>query len=301
VDAPQKMAFVIQSNRLQGLIWQALLKSQNIAVILEPSRTDLEDCISQIAAAGLTLPDVIILDAEIDTLNPYEFCRWCHNAFPQISIFLTRLHRHPVIDTEKRWAMHQGATGFFNGFHRDTLMINAVESMKLILHALDSPFLNEKALLAVLLNIRRQLSALPAATLPSAPSGLANGQGRTYPGRAPLKGFVKVNGKSVNGNGQTSGKGENGNGARGKEPGVRGQPTPQGTASPDILNDISWVSSGLRALTPQNDQGKSLPRNLFSEAPAAPPAVQSNEIPKASDPDPQDNLPKVRRYRGVVY
>jgi CheY-like chemotaxis protein len=158
VDSPQKLAFVVQSNRLQGLVWQALLKSQKLAVILEPTNGDLADCMSQIATAGLTLPDVIVLDAEAATLNPYEFCRWCRDTFPNIQIFLTRCQQMHVSDTERRWAKQQGANDFLTGFDRDTLMSNATENVKRILTSLDYPFLNEKSLLTVLLNIRRQLS-----------------------------------------------------------------------------------------------------------------------------------------------
>jgi CheY-like chemotaxis protein len=170
VESPQKLAFVIQANRLQGLIWQSLLKSQSLAVILEPSRTDLVDCISQIAEAGLTLPDLIILDTEISDINPYEFCRWCRQRFPRIQIFLTRTHRGPIAETERRWAMQQGASGFLHGFHRETLMSAAAASMRLILASLDAPFLDEKALLSVLLNIRRQMSQSAPSTTALTPA-----------------------------------------------------------------------------------------------------------------------------------
>ncbi|MFZ4674770.1 MAG: hypothetical protein ACOYM4_03580 [Nodosilinea sp.] len=69
MDEPQKLALIVQSNRLQGLMWQALLKSQKLAVILEPANGDLADCISQIATAGLTLPEIIVLDAEAAELR----------------------------------------------------------------------------------------------------------------------------------------------------------------------------------------------------------------------------------------
>lgn len=183
MDLPQKLVFVVQSNQLQGLIWQALLKSQKLSVILESGESDLVDCIQQLAAAGLTLPDVILLDAEASGVNPYEFCRWCRSNYPDINLFLTRSRQAKLTDTEKRWAIHQGALDFLDGFHRDTLMINATENVKRILASLDYPFLDQKALISVLLTIRRRLdlsgtaAVKPTSSTPAErPEGMGSGK-----------------------------------------------------------------------------------------------------------------------------
>lgn len=265
MDAPQKLAFIVQSNRLQGLMWQALLKSQKLAVILEPAKGDLADCLSQIASAGLTLPDVIVLDAEAGELNPYEFCRWCRTTFPTMQIFLTRCRQLHITDTERRWAKQQGATDFLNGFDRDTLMSGATDNVKRILTSLDYPFLNEKALLTVLLNIRRQLGTTQAGGSASRPE---RSKGRDA-------------GLSVASNPASS------------EP--HASPSDQPIA-PDPLNDIDWVTSGLRALS------NGLARKAAKESFTPPPAVKSSALPK---PLPVDEKladgTTVRRYRGVVY
>ncbi|MFH7242840.1 MAG: response regulator [Spirulina sp.] len=270
MESAQKLAFIVQANRLQGLIWQALFKSQSFAAILEPSRSDLVDCISQIAEAGLTLPDIIILDTEISDINPYEFCRWCRQQFPRIQVFLTRTYRGPIAETERRWAMQQGAAGFLYGFHRETLMSSAADSMRLILAALDVPFLDEKSLLSVLLNIRRQLNQTPASTA--------------------LTTAKTAESYSSNGSAQDKRYAANGS-------------TAASSSQPDLLNDISWVSSGLRALNQhngQNGQGtQGKPAPIFTAdldnppPPAEPPSTERDEA--VSKPTKQ------RRYRGVVY
>ncbi|TVQ07496.1 MAG: response regulator [Leptolyngbya sp. DLM2.Bin27] len=240
-------------------MWQALLKSQKLAVILEPANGDLADCISQIATAGLTLPDVIVLDAEASALNPYEFCRWCRETFPHMQIFLTRCRQLHISDTERRWAKQQGATDFLNGFDRDTLMSSATENVKCILTGLDYPFLNEKALLTVLLNIRRQLNTTqaPQASTTSARQGRAQG-------------LTVADSKGAGGNAN----------------------------QPDPLNDIDWVTSGLRALS--NGLARKAANDTLT---SPPPVVKSSALPKASD-DAEEKLTDdntVRRYRGVVY
>ncbi|MBW4483405.1 MAG: response regulator [Tildeniella torsiva UHER 1998/13D] len=264
MDAPQKLAFIVQSNRLQGLMWQALLKSQKLAVILEPAKSDLADCINQIASAGLTLPDVIVLDAEALELNPYEFCRWCRATFPSMQIFLTRCRQLHISDTERRWAKQQGATDFLCGFDRDTLMSGATDNVKRILTSLDYPFLNEKALLTVLLNIRRQLGSTQAA-----------GAMVVRPERTKGAGLSLASA-------QTSPE----------------SPTSPGSQPvvPDPLNDVDWVTSGLRALS------NGMARKAAKESFTPPPAVKSSALPK---PVPVDEKladgTAVRRYRGVVY
>lgn len=247
-------------------MWQALLKSQRLAVILEPAKGDLADCISQIASAGLTLPDVIVLDAEAAELNPYEFCRWCRAAFPKMQIFLTRCRQLHVSDTERRWAKQQGATDFLSGFDRDTLMSSATENIKCILTSLDYPFLNEKALLTVLLNIRRQLSATQSVA-PVMRSDPAKGKSR-------LPGLTLASAKSP----------------------VEEPVSPSEPPSPDPLNDIDWVTSGLKALS--NGKARKAAKESFSPPP---PAVKSSALPKPVLDEKLADGTTVRRYRGVVY
>lgn len=282
MDSPQKLALVIQSNRLQGLIWQALLKSQKIAVILESSRTPLVDCIRQIADAGLTLPDIILLDAEIENLNPYEFCRWCRTNFPQIQVFLTRYRRGAIASTEKRWAINQGATGFLSGFYKDTFMSSAAENIRVVLTSLGAPFLNEKALLSVLLNIRRHLETAPD------PSGTntARPKGWSVDEKA-IKGYDDRPRQPVHAG---SGKAK------------LSHPEVPESAQADLLSDISWVTSGLRSLNQSYDSGELARHNPFVEPPATPPPlVRSSEIPTTEASEGEDKPQKVRRYRGVVY
>lgn len=265
MDAPQKLAFVVQANRLQGLIWQALLKSQKLVVILEPANRDLADCLNQIASAGLTLPDVIVLDAEAAELNPYEFCRWCREAFPQIQVFLTRCRQLHVSDTERRWAQQQGATDFLSGFERDSLMSSATANVKRILTSLGYPFLNERALLTVLLNIRRQLSATQA-TAAATPKAQRQGQ-KNKPAGLTLATESQPTAKPAN----TSDK----------------------VATPDPLNDLEWVTSGLRSLS------NTLTGTTRMAAVTPPPTPKTSALP-AAEAKLADGT-AVRRYRGVVY
>ncbi|MBE9138383.1 response regulator [Nodosilinea sp. LEGE 07088] len=219
---------------------------------------------SQISTAGLTLPDVILLDAEATTLNPYEFCRWCRDTFPNIQIFLTRFQQMHVSDTERRWAKQQGANDFLSGFNRHTLMSHATENVKRILTSLDHPFLNENTLLTVLLNIRRQLSTTQTkGQTPAAQRDRPESKARELPGVVAAP-----------------------------------PPQPISANAPDPLNDVAWVTSGLRAL--DNSSARKIAQESFA---SPPPAVKSSSLPKPIDNSAEKvvNGAVVRRYRGVVY
>lgn len=171
--------------------------------------------------------------------------------------------------------MQQGATGFLHGFHRETLMSAATDSMRLILASLDAPFLNEKALLSVLLNIRRQMSQ-------STPSKTTLSSTKAQDTFMPSSG----NGSSP-----------------------ERQRFNQGQASPggDLFNDISWVSAGLRTLNGHassgsgaaND-GRSLPAAASLSSDSAP-ATPTEVTPSLTEADSGEQPGKTRRYRGVTY
>jgi CheY-like chemotaxis protein len=269
VDLPQKLAFVVQPNRLQGLIWQAILKSQKFSVILESANADLGDCLSQIATAGLTLPDLIILDADTPDLNPYEFCRWCQARFPMIQVFLTRVHNQPLSDTERRWATKQGAADFFNGFSRETLMSTAATNIKSILAATDEPFLDEKALLTVLLNIRRQIGTTKAAASSkpqSAPVGSAKASVKAA--SAPA---AAVPPKAPSTGGETTG---------------------------NFLRDLDWVTAGLQSLKHNQTAAQGDGKGGSGEEPTT--AATANLAERQKTPTGPRSTP-TRRYRGVAY
>lgn len=269
MDLPQQLVFVVQSNRLQGLIWQALLKSQKFSVILESANADLGDCLSQIATAGLTLPDLIILDAEIPDLNPYEFCRWCQTQFPMIQVFLTRVHNQSLSDTERRWATKQGAADFLNGFSRETLMSTAATNMRSILTATDELFLDEKALLTVLLNIRRQIGT-PKSVAPSKPQS------------APVA-STKASLKDV-----SAPKSE-------VPPNV---PSTIGKTTGNFLRDLDWVAAGLQSLKHSQTVAKDNGEETAGEETAT--SATANLAERQKTPAGLRSTP-IRRYRGVAY
>jgi CheY-like chemotaxis protein len=153
----QKLVLMVQTNRLQGLIWQAVLSSQGIAVIWEAPDTNLVESLNQLKAAGLTLPDLLLLDMRIPNFNAYAFCRWCREACPTVRVVLTNDAQAQISASERQWAINQGAAELFSGFRRETLVSGVAAAVKRVLEILDGHPLNNGALISILLMMKRQL------------------------------------------------------------------------------------------------------------------------------------------------
>lgn len=158
----QKLVLMVQMTRLQGLIWQTVLKSQQLSVIWETPEIDLFDSLTQLEQAGLALPDLLLIDVRIENFNPYAFCRWCRENHPTTNIVLTNPSQKEILPSERQWAIHQGASDFLPGFQLENLVSSVAFSVKRVLDILDSHPLNNGALISVLLSMKRQLDARSA-------------------------------------------------------------------------------------------------------------------------------------------
>ncbi|MDX2216299.1 MAG: response regulator [Oculatellaceae cyanobacterium bins.114] len=153
----QRLVLMIQPTRLQGLIWQAVLKSQQLAVIWESPETNLEENLSQLQQAGLALPDLLLVDVRLRNFNPYAFCRWCRDHCPDIKVVLINASKKEIIPSERQWAVLQGAADLLPAFDPENLVTTVADGVKRVLKVLDEQSLNNGALISVLLNIKREL------------------------------------------------------------------------------------------------------------------------------------------------
>ncbi len=159
---PQKLVLMVQVTRLQGGIWQSVLKSQQIGVIWEAPDANLVENLDQLKAAGLTLPDLLLVDMRIPNFNPYAFCRWCREQYPGVKVILTNSAQTEVTLSERQWAVNQGASDLFPRFHRENIVSGVTAAAKRLLEILDDHPLNNGALIAVLLGMKRELEARTA-------------------------------------------------------------------------------------------------------------------------------------------
>lgn len=153
---PRKTILMLHSSALQSKVWQEVLTSQGIAVAhLNPS-TDLSSLLTH-RAASQELPDLLLLDMTGIRDNPYHFCRWCRDNYPQIKVVLMSGKRTEVSDSERKWAIHQGAIDLLAGFPEPQLFNNLIDvtaKVKSVLQILDWPEIQQQKLLDALLAIQ---------------------------------------------------------------------------------------------------------------------------------------------------
>jgi CheY-like chemotaxis protein len=174
----QKLVLMIQPVRLQGLIWHAVLKSQRLAVIWESADFDIVESLNQLEAAGLPLPNLLLIDVRLKDFNPYSFCRWCRDRYPSVKVLLTNSAQREIEPSERQWAIYQGASDLIAGFRRDNLVTSVTTGVKRLLEILDNQSLDNSALIAVLFAMKRELEARQTQTSESDSDQMGGGDGR---------------------------------------------------------------------------------------------------------------------------
>lgn len=195
----QKLVLMVQMTRIQGLIWQTVLKSQQLSVIWETPDINLFDSITQLQQAGLALPDLLLIDVRMDHFNPYAFCRWCQQNHPTVKVILTNPSQKEILPSERQWAVHQGASDFLPGFQLENLVSSVAFSVKRVLDILDSHPLNNGALISVLLSMKRQLDARSAVRSQLQPDPPREPKKKAIPLDLPEEARLEVNGHSPSG------------------------------------------------------------------------------------------------------
>lgn len=292
----QKLVLMIQPVKLQGLIWQAVLKSQGISVIWESSQVDFVDNVQQLKKAGLALPDAILVDVGIEGFNPYAFCRLCRDRYSEMQVILTNTARDDIHPSERQWAMYQGAADYLPAFQPDSLVTSVTQGVKSVLQAIDSAPLENGALVSVLFSIKRQIESRKATKQAQSQAEsevpITHHRSSTqFDVVTELASVSAANGHSFNGNGlngsKLNGNGSNGYGSNGH--GLNGN----GRSS---LVENGTASSSRSSLKPSKTQPTS--RMMDSAEIDDAPEMTSAEIEPELDSSGQ---PPKRRYRGVTY
>lgn len=125
----QKLVLMVQPSATQGKLWQELLIYQGVTVIWEKlaSSEELKNCLDNYALNESRLPDLLLIEADTLEPNPYEFCRWCQDAYPSVKVVLTCRGRTEVLPSELRWAKEQGATDLLPAFREDNMLTRVVD------------------------------------------------------------------------------------------------------------------------------------------------------------------------------
>ncbi|QYO64128.1 leucine-rich repeat domain-containing protein [Leptolyngbya sp. 7M] len=126
----RKLVLMIQPMSRQGALWQAILRSQGIAVIWEHPDVNLPDSFKHLKSAKVALPDLLLIDTRIQTLNAYSVCRWCRDHYPEVQVVLVNGAQKEITPSEREWAIFQGASDLLPRFQRDRLVSGAVTPLR---------------------------------------------------------------------------------------------------------------------------------------------------------------------------
>jgi hypothetical protein len=92
--------------------------------------------------------------------NAHHFCRWCHQTFPQIQIFLQDSLRKEISKVEHQIALKNGALELFPAMNRHNLVLNSTEvlqNINTLLAALESQFMSKDLLLTALKRVDEKM------------------------------------------------------------------------------------------------------------------------------------------------
>nr|AZB71547.1 response regulator [Synechococcus elongatus PCC 11801] len=148
--ATPKTALLVQVDSFQAKVWSAALASQSITVIQEATNVDLGVMLEQMGAAGLTLPDLVIVDMASEGMNPFAFCRFCRNQYPNVKVLLTNSTQTQVTESEQRWAISQGAQDLLPAFQTSSLLTDLITALGQTTQVLGLPILDQQALIQIL-------------------------------------------------------------------------------------------------------------------------------------------------------
>lgn len=140
---------VAQSAKAQGEIWREILSSQGVSVLWVGTGLKPTGILTHLQNLGQPQPDLLLIDIGSCEENPFDFCDWCRQTYPNLAVILTAHVRSYVLEAESRWAKRQGAREFFPGFNKNSLQADLdmiAERVALILEVLNLPSLDLAAL-----------------------------------------------------------------------------------------------------------------------------------------------------------
>ncbi|BCX13248.1 MAG: response regulator [Thermosynechococcus sp.] len=158
-----------QARQRQGEIWHTILSSQSITVIWENLDADILTLLEEMEAAGLALPQLLLLDMGMTVTNPYRFCQVAQSRFPGMPVVITAGQDSQISAVERRWALRMGAVDLLPGIEQSSLIATAVSHLTRVLEILDALPIQQDALMQSLSRLTAPTPAPTPSVLPPLP------------------------------------------------------------------------------------------------------------------------------------
>ncbi|MGD1858809.1 MAG: hypothetical protein ACFB0E_02425 [Leptolyngbyaceae cyanobacterium] len=148
----EKLVVIVFPNGLQGQIWAAILRSQNLSVIWESPDVVLPQILKNLHERQ-ALPDLLILDTRLHHLQPYRLCRWRQRHRLDTQILLVNGAQLQIIPAERQWALTQAAVDLLPRISKQALVSGAATNLRHVLDVLNVRSCNQQAMVRALLRM----------------------------------------------------------------------------------------------------------------------------------------------------
>lgn len=153
----QPMVLVIQPPSIQVQIWQELLRSQGLEVVIESGQINSRRIISDFISLRHRTPDLLMLDSQLETPDISKLLEWVKATHPKLRSFIIDRYDNHISPIQRQWAIQHGALDWLPAFPDNNLTMYGAEvaaQLKRVLKALGRSKLEQDKLAAALLNLQ---------------------------------------------------------------------------------------------------------------------------------------------------
>lgn len=169
---PRATVLLCQPCDFQRWVWQRVLRSQNLAVILAASAANVLEMLEEIESSGNQQPVMILIDRQTPNLQPEEFCRCCQEKNAEIPVIL--LESTDPTHYQRQAAIAYGAIDILPPFEADTLALKVIAGIKKVLSALGGLTIHNDPLVSCLLALKQDMENAQSLSAPSLASPVNN-------------------------------------------------------------------------------------------------------------------------------
>ncbi|MBP0011807.1 MAG: hypothetical protein J7545_17265 [Roseofilum sp. SBFL] len=178
---PRATILLCQPCNFQRWVWQRVLRSQNLAVILTADATHLLERLEETRSSGNRKPAIVLIDRQTPDLQLEEFCLLCQENYAEIPVILLESTDSEVSHYQRQAAIAYGAIDILPPFEADTLALKVIAGIKKVLSALGGLMIHNDPLVSCLLALKQDMENAQSLSTPSVAGSFNNHDVFEYP------------------------------------------------------------------------------------------------------------------------
>jgi HlyD family secretion protein len=129
----------LQSSNIQARAWELALLSQNVTVISGSPEISFAQLTDIFQSSKFNLPNLILVDLDLNFLDAYELCYWCNRNHPNIKVIVNS-DLEVVLPYDRHLAIDHGAWDLLPKVNSDNLVddLNFKKSLNSVLKHLEN-------------------------------------------------------------------------------------------------------------------------------------------------------------------